>query len=181
MCGIASPFLCLFLLKCVSIICFKCPDMFRASCNQRDPHAAPIRARLGHRDGENSILPHHIKHSFTYTLARATYGPQGRRFYECICSLEALKHTLMCAIVQGKTFMFSVCEFSEIEEGPHANVLACRYYLALMHYHTVADCTLFNSITYIIATRFIWLVFSLQNIYRYISITLTFRLLGPDY
>lgn len=65
----------------------------------RDRHPAPIRARLGRWDAENSILPHHIKHSFTSTLARATYGPQGSTFYECICSLQALKHTLICAIV----------------------------------------------------------------------------------
>lgn len=158
--------------------------MHCSSCNQRDQRPAPIRAQLGRWDVENSILPHHINHSFTYTLARATYGPQGSTFYKCICSLQALKRTLICAIVQiWERHLCSVCvDYLKVAcKCPGVQILFNTH----MHYHTIADFTLlFNSISDIISSRFIWLVSSLQhneNIYWHISITLTFRLFEPEY
>lgn len=112
--------------------------MHCSSCNQRDQRPAPIRAQLGRWDVENSILPHHINHSFTYTLARATYGPQGSTFYKCICSLQALKRTLICAIVQiWERHLCSVCvDYLKVAcKCPGVQILFNTH----MHYHTIAD------------------------------------------
>lgn len=61
-CGIVSPFLCLFLLKCVSIICFKCPDMFRAretrTLLQSEPDLVTKMAKTQYCHTTLNTLPH---------------------------------------------------------------------------------------------------------------------------
>lgn len=82
----------------------------------------------------------------------------------------------------GMALVFGACAVSEMESRRAHMQMSRRADSTHVHYPAVADFTLpFNSISDIKSRRFIRLVSSLQNIYRYISITLTFRLLGPDY
>lgn len=130
----------------LSIMCFKCPGMFRASCNQRDQCAAPIRARLGRWDGENSILPHHIKHSSTYTLARATYGPQGRRFlWMHLLPASTGAHINACNSSNlRKTLVFGACAVSEMESR-RAHMQMPRRADVIQHPRALSRCCRFHT------------------------------------